>query len=124
MPDSETRRDWLSADFEPALVSVVIPTYNRAALVCETVRSVFAQDYRPLEIIVGDDASTDDSLERLEALRNECPEGVRLEVFGGEKVGACTLRNRGAARASGEFVMFADSDAVLPDGPLAALPAT
>ncbi|MCA8912961.1 MAG: glycosyltransferase [Planctomycetes bacterium] len=120
MPDAD-QNQWLPAEYEPGLVSVVIPTFNRAKLLCETLESVFKQDYRPLEIIVGDDASTDATLDRLQALRGECPDGVRLEVFTNEKVGACALRNRGAARAKGEFLMFADSDDVLHEGALSAL---
>jgi glycosyltransferase involved in cell wall biosynthesis len=113
MPDTQQSASWLPAEYEPGLVSVVIPTFNRAVLVCQTVRSVFAQTYPLVEVIVGDDASTDDTLARLEALRAECPAGFRLEFFGGEKVGACPLRNRGAAISRGELVMFLDSDDLL-----------
>lgn len=94
-------------------MSVVIPTYNRAALVCETVQSVFAQSCRPLEVIVGDDASTDDTRARLSELQLKAPEGVTLQVFGEGKVGACPLRNKGAAISRGEFIMFLDSDDLL-----------
>ena len=111
MPQTLTTESWLPVEFEPGLVSVVIPTFNRAGLVVDTVLSVFAQTYRPLEVIVGDDASTDDTLDRLTALRP--PDGVTLEVFGGQKVGACPLRNRGAAKSRGEFIMFLDSDDLL-----------
>lgn len=113
MSDTQTTGSWLPADFEPGLVSVVIPTFNRAELVCKTVRSVFAQTYPHVEVIVGDDASSDDTLARLEALRAECPAGFRLEFFGGGKVGSCNLRNRGAARSRGEYLMFLDSDDLL-----------
>jgi len=49
----------------PPLVSVIIPTYNRAALLLEAVDSVLAQSFRDFELIVVDDGSTDDSLSRL-----------------------------------------------------------
>lgn len=113
MSDRQPSASWLPAEFEPGLVSVVIPTFNRAELVCQTVRSVFAQTYPRVEVIVGDDASSDDTPARLEALRAECPAGVRFVHFGGEKVGSCNLRNQGAARSRGEFLMFLDSDDLL-----------
>lgn len=113
MPETKSTESWLPPEFRPGLVSVVIPTFNRAQLVCETVRSVFAQTCRPLEIIVGDDASTDDTLERLRDLESESPDGVTLQSFGGEKVGACPRRNRGAALSHGEYLMFLDSDDLL-----------
>lgn len=113
MSDTQPTGSWLPAEFEPGLVSVVIPTFNRAEMVCQAVRSVFAQTYPRVEVVVGDDASSDDTLARLEALRRECPVGFRFEFFGGEKVGACPLRNRGAAMSHGEFLMFLDSDDLL-----------
>lgn len=113
MSDTQTTGSWLPAEYEPGLVSVVIPTFNRAELVCQTVRSVFGQSYPRVEVIVGDDASSDDTPARLEALRAECPAGVRFVHFGGEKVGSCNLRNQGAARSRGEFLMFLDSDDLL-----------
>lgn len=102
---------WLPPEFTPGLISVVIPTFNRAELVVQTVQSVFAQTYRPLEIIVGDDCSVDDTLARLNALSP--PDGVTLQTFGGTKVGACPLRNRGASMSRGEYLMFLDSDDLL-----------
>jgi len=108
---AESTNPWLPAEFTPGLISVVIPTFNRASLVCDTLRSVFAQTYRPLEVFVGDDASSDNTRELLAAL--EPPQGVSLTVFGDAKVGACPLRNEGARRSHGEYLMFLDSDDLL-----------
>jgi GT2 family glycosyltransferase len=119
MPDAPPTNPWLPPEFTPGLISVVIPTYNRSELVVQTVRSVFAQTYRPLEVIVGDDASTDDTVARLRMW--DPPFGVTLQVFGGEKVGACPLRNRGAAMSRGEYIMFLDSDDLLTSPALAQL---
>jgi glycosyltransferase involved in cell wall biosynthesis len=86
------------------LVSVIIPTYNRAALVREAVASVTAQTCRDFEIVVVDDASTDDTAEALASrddirvLRHACRGGV------------AAARNRGAAAARGEWLAFLDSD--------------
>lgn len=111
MSKPEQTKPWLPREFEPGLVSVVIPSFNRASLVPDTVRSVFRQSRRPLEVIVQDDGSTDDSVERLRGL--DPPAGVRFEVVAGDNRGACPSRNDGAARSRGEFLMFLDSDDLL-----------
>ena len=86
------------------LVSVVIPTYNRAQLVREAVDSVLAQSYRPLELIVVDDGSTDATGDSL-ALRPEVR--VRRQPHTGMPGQA---RNAGVRLACGEYLAFLDSD--------------
>jgi glycosyltransferase involved in cell wall biosynthesis len=86
------------------LVSVVIPTYNRAGVVCETIDNVFQQTYRNFEIIVVDDGSTDDTLSKLRAY------GDRLQVVTQRNAGAAAARNHGARVARGEIIAFQDSD--------------
>lgn len=107
----------------PPLVSVIIPTYNRAALLLEAVDSVLAQSFRDFELIVVDDGSTDDSLSRLAArgFAVACPGpglpdpgregGVPLFLLPLERRGTPgRARNRGAERARGRFLAFLDSD--------------
>jgi len=89
-------------------VSVVIPTYNRAAQVVGAVASALAQRWEPLEVIVVDDASTDDTVERLLAMSDSDP---RLRVVtrdrnGGESV----ARNQGILVSRLPYVAFLDSD--------------
>ena len=86
------------------LVSVVIPTYNRASLVREAVASVLAQSYRPLELIVVDDGSTDATGDSL-ALRPE------VRVLRQPHTGMPgQARNAGVRLARGEYLAFLDSD--------------
>ena len=85
-------------------VSVIIPVYNRAARLCETLASVFAQTFRDREIIVVDDGSSDDTPERLRAF------GSRITVEHTAHAGPAAARNVGLDRARGEFVAFLDSD--------------
>jgi glycosyltransferase involved in cell wall biosynthesis len=86
-------------------VSVVIPTYNRAHIVLEAVRSVLSQRFRDLELIVVDDGSTDDTAARLAALADP-----RLQVIMGRHAGVSAARNLGVSKASGELIAFLDSD--------------
>jgi len=93
---------------ERPLVSVVIPTYQRAALLEEAVRSALAQTHDPLEVLVEDDGSTDGSGERLAALGDP-----RVRYAWAPNAGRpAPARNRGLARARGELVAFLDSDDV------------
>lgn len=92
-------------------VSVVIPTYNRATLVTEAMDSVRNQTYRPIECIVVDDGSTDDTPEVITGWKEE-HETDRLSVrlLRQENRGAPAARNRGMEAASGGFLLFLDSD--------------
>jgi glycosyltransferase involved in cell wall biosynthesis len=95
---------------------VVIPTFNRAALLRQTLDSVQTQDYRPLEVIVVDDGSTDATAAMLADYNMP-----GLRALRGAHVGAAAARNRGAAASRGEFIMFVDSDDLLHAGAVAAL---
>ncbi|GAA2207653.1 hypothetical protein GCM10009850_031110 [Nonomuraea monospora] len=91
------------------LVSVIVPNYNYAASLELCLRALLAQTYQPIELIVVDDGSTDDSAEVARRL------GVRV-IRTEENLGTAAARNLGAAHASGEILMFVDSDvAAYPD---------
>jgi glycosyltransferase involved in cell wall biosynthesis len=97
-----------------ALVSVIVPVYNRAHLVTETVASILAQTYRNIEIILINDGSTDSSLEVIQALQQENPDVVR--VIDQENQGQTIARNQGIKEACGKYIAFLDSDDIwLPD---------
>jgi glycosyltransferase involved in cell wall biosynthesis len=92
------------------LVSVIIPTYNRAGLVREAVASVKAQTYRDFEIVVVDDGGADGAYEALAADRD-----LRA-LRHAHRRGVAAARNTGAAAARGEWLAFLDSDDLwLPD---------
>ncbi|MGO9245442.1 MAG: glycosyltransferase family 2 protein [Verrucomicrobiia bacterium] len=92
------------------LVSVVIPTYNYGRYICETVESALGQTYSPIEIIVVDDGSTDDTRECLAAY------GDRIRYIHQQNRGLSAARNTGIQAAQGKFVALLDSDDLwLPD---------
>lgn len=92
------------------LVSAIIPTYNRAHIVCEAIESVLAQTYPHIEVIVVDDGSKDDTLARLQQY------GDRIRVVSQANAGPAAARNRGIAVARGDLIAFLDSDDIwLPE---------
>jgi glycosyltransferase involved in cell wall biosynthesis len=95
-----------------ALVSVVIPVFNGERFLAAAIQSVLDQTYRPVEVIVVDDGSTDES----GSIARSFP-GVR--VIEQENSGPAAARNRGVDAAKGGFVAFLDADDVMPADKLA-----
>lgn len=89
-----------------SLVSVVIPTYNRAHLIRRAVASALAQTHGELEILVVDDGSQDETAAIVAAIGDPRVHFIQRERNGG----ASACRNTGIARATGDFVAFLDSD--------------
>ena len=90
------------------LVSTIIPVYNRAAMLREAVDSVLAQTYRPIEIIIVDDGSTDDTSRVADELSNDF-----TRVIHQTNGGAGAARESGRRAARGEFIQHLDSDDLL-----------
>ena len=90
-------------------VSILCATYNHAAFLRETVESVFRQSYRPMELVVVDDASTDNSAEILRELQKKSPIPFKLEVSHKNR-GLTGTANRALELAEGEFFSFLSSD--------------
>ena len=105
-------------------VSVVVPTFDRAGLVGETLDSLFAQAHRPLEVVVVDDGSADDTVavvRRWFAARPDDPAaGWSARLIEQANAGAVAARNRGLAACGGELVAFFDSDDLMHPATLAA----
>jgi len=94
------------------LVSVVVPTHNRADIILDALDSVWRQTYRPIELIVVDDGSTDDTEVEVHKWRlsRERQEIFSIRYVLQENQGANAARNRGIKEARGEYVAFLDSD--------------
>ena len=90
------------------LISVYMPTYNRVQMAIRAIESVLAQDYPHIELLVVDDASTDDTWQ---VLTNKYINDERIRFFRQSTgQGACAARNRAIAEAKGEFVTGIDDD--------------
>jgi glycosyltransferase involved in cell wall biosynthesis len=89
---------------EPGLVSVLIPSYNRGYIIGKSIESVLAQTYRPMEIVVVDDGSTDETRAVVAQF------GSAIRYIYQDNGGLAAARNTGLAAAHGEFIAFQDSD--------------
>ncbi|WP_092066134.1 glycosyltransferase family 2 protein [Desulfonauticus submarinus] len=87
------------------LVSVIIPTYNRASFLKDAVLSVLEQTYTNLELIIVDDGSTDDTSSVVSRIKDK-----RLRYFYQENKGVAAARNFGLSLAKGDIISFLDSD--------------
>jgi glycosyltransferase involved in cell wall biosynthesis len=99
-----------------ALVTTIIPVYNRAAMLRDAVASVLAQTHRPIEVIVVDDGSTDGTAAAADALASEHAE---VRVIHQANGGAGRAREAGRLAARGDFIQHLDSDDVLLPGKFA-----
>jgi len=91
-------------------VSVVVPAFNAEAFVGEALQSVIAQTHKPLEVIVVDDGSTDNTASIVQAISSDAPFPVTL-VRQSNK-GLPAARNAGIRRAKGKWIAFLDADDV------------
>jgi glycosyltransferase involved in cell wall biosynthesis len=96
--------------FVEGLVSTIVPVHNRPSLLREAVASVLAQTYRPIEIIVVDDGSTDETGREAETLAQTHRE---VRAIHRENGGPGAARETGRLAARGEFIQYLDSDDLL-----------
>lgn len=92
----------------PELVSTIIPVYNRPKMLREAVGTVLAQTYRPIQIIIVDDGSTDDTPAVARSLEQEHPDLIKLVRQ--QNQGPGVARELGRQNAEGEFIQYLDSD--------------
>ena len=88
-------------------VSVIIPAYNSAAFLSQTLDSLLAQKLQAWEAVVVDDGSTDSTRELAEAY---CKKDSRIRCIRQENAGVSAARNRGLQEATGDYVVFLDAD--------------
>ena len=89
------------------LVSVVIPCFNAADTIRQTLNSVMMQQYKNMEVLVIDDGSTDDTFVTVQQVINYDP---RFTVFTQENKGVSAARNKGIQEARGDHIAFLDAD--------------
>jgi len=89
------------------LVSVIIPVYNGQKYLEETIHSACSSDYKPFEVIVVNDGSTDNSLQVAMKLLGKYP---NLEIVDQENGGVASARNTGIKKASGKYILPLDGD--------------
>jgi glycosyltransferase involved in cell wall biosynthesis len=97
-----------------SMVSTIIPVYNRPELLQQAVSSVLMQLYRPIEIIIVNDGSTDVTLDVANRLACENPQ--LIHVINQSNAGPGVARQRGLEKARGEYIQFLDSDDLLAQG--------
>lgn len=97
-----------------SLVSVIVPAYNCAGYVAETLQSVLAQDHAAKEVIVVNDGSKDNTLEILRGF------GDRIRIIDQKNAGPPAARNAGLAAARGKYIAFVDADDIWVQGKLLA----
>jgi glycosyltransferase involved in cell wall biosynthesis len=90
------------------LVSVVIPAYNAAPYIKETLDSILQQSHSFIEIIIVDDGSTDETAKEIKQLKDE-----RIQYFYKQNEGVSKARNDGFKQINGKYVVFFDADDIM-----------
>lgn len=102
-----------ATEFQPGLISVIMPVYNAEKTLAQSAASVLSQTYPQIELILVDDGSKDQSLRICREIEQSDP---RVRVIAQKNAGPAIARNAALEILRGEFVMFADSDdRLVPD---------
>src|SRR3989344_202368 len=89
------------------LVSIIIPTYNEEKTIANCLKSIKNQTYKPVEVIVVDDGSTDKTVEIIKKCQMS---NVKCQILRQHHLGPGPARNLGAKYAEGEILVFVDAD--------------
>jgi glycosyltransferase involved in cell wall biosynthesis len=100
-------------------ISVLVPVYDVEPWLCECLDSILSQSFNDIEVICVDDASHDNSLQILRRYA-EADSRVRI-IINNENLGLMMTRRRGYEAATGEYLLFCDSDDILPANALKVL---
>lgn len=122
-PTREDRIEYYGGAGDPR-VSVVLTVHNYAEVVGEAIQSVADSDYDRVELVVVEDASTDDSLAAIRAALAACPWLAATVIARGRNVGLPAARNLGVEHARGEFIFMLDADNAIYPHALSRLVAT
>jgi glycosyltransferase involved in cell wall biosynthesis len=96
-----------------SLISIIIPIYNHAHTIQRCFKSIIAQIYRPLEVIIVDDESTDEFRKLVPAIESIAKKHqLSLKIIHQKHGGAPRARNRGFKESIGEYVIFWDADVI------------
>lgn len=90
------------------LISVIVPVFNVSKYICDSISSICAQSYRNIEIILVDDGSTDNSIEKAELILKK--NNMNYKIIHQENLGLPNARNTGLINSEGKYVTFIDSD--------------
>ena len=95
-----------------SLVSIIMPVFNREKIITKTIESLKKQNYRPLELVVVDDASTDNTVKKINnIIKNNFDKRFKIILHENKKNrGACFCRNHAIINANGKYMQFLDSD--------------
>lgn len=108
-------KPWMSEDAQTDLVSVIIPVFNRQVYILDAIESVYRQTYRPIEVLVVDDGSTDETAQAVNEWMDAHPNSAdfTLRYHKQANGGVSSARNAGLLLSTGEYIQFLDSDDLL-----------
>lgn len=112
--ERQTAPQWIARSGCQELVSVIIPAWNRRAVIMQTLDSVRDQRYRPIEMVIVDDGSTDDTLAiSHQYAKDHGSDELSFRILTQDRRGSNVARNKGISCSRGEFIQFLDSDDIM-----------